>query len=67
MPRNENPKPLLGHDASGALTCQIDVDERQLREAIKTVPPGTDAEFTVSISENRRLRLAALAPLNTER
>ena len=49
------PNSLLGQDSQGALIYQIDADERQLREAIKLVPAGAEAEFRVSIQDQGRL------------
>ena len=55
------PNSLLGLDSQGALICQIDADERQLREAIEIVPAGAGAEFRVRILDQGRLRLERIA------
>ena len=56
------PNSLLGQDLQGALIYQIDVDERQLREAIELVPAGAEAEFRVRIQDQGRLRLERIVP-----
>ena len=55
------PNSLLGLDSRGAVIYQIDVDERQLREAIELVPAGAEAEFRVRIQDDGRLRLERIA------
>ena len=59
------PNALFGQTPQGAPIYQIDVDERQLREAIKLLPAGTQAEFHVTVEDQGRLRLERIA-LTTE-
>ena len=50
------PNSLLGQGSQGDLICQIDADERRLREAIELAPAGAEAEFRVRIQDRGRLR-----------
>ena len=56
------PNSLLVPDSQGDLICQIDADDRQLREAVELVPASTEAEFHVRIQDGGRLRLERVVP-----